>query len=324
MKQSLSLWLVLGIFSSAYADVSLYVSADAAAGGDGSRQRPCQTVTQARDTIRSLRKAGSLQRGEAVTVNIQPGVYPLRASFELTAQDSGSAEAPVVYRAAAHGKASFQGGVVLQATSFQPIADESVRARLDATVRDKVRVCDLAAKFPDAFPQFKTSFRGAPVAPWLYVDHQPMTLARWPNATDTDAGWATFSKAVDTGLPQPDASDPALRKLHPGSFVFENPRPARWNLAEGVWLLGYWTHDWSDEVIRIASYDKEKKIITLAAPHSYGINAGTWARPNAGSLRSMRWRNWTHRGNGIWIVRINGSISTRSVISLRRRSCWRL
>ncbi len=29
-------------------------------------------------------------------------------------------------------------------------------------------------------------------------------------------------------------------------------------------------------MIRIASYDKEKKIITLAAPHSYGINAGTW------------------------------------------------
>jgi hypothetical protein len=86
----------------------------------------------------------------------------------------------------------------------------------------------------------------------------------------------TFSKAVDTGLPQPEAADPALHKLRPGSFLFDDPRPARWNLSEGVWLLGYWTHDWSDEVIRIASYDTESKVITLAAPHSYGINAGTW------------------------------------------------
>ena len=90
------------------------------------------------------------------------------------------------------------------------------------------------------------------------------------------AGWAGFTKAVDTGLPKADATDPALRKPHPGSFVFDDPRPARWNLQEGVWLLGYWTHDWCDEVIRVASYDKERKVITLAAPHSYGIIGGTW------------------------------------------------
>jgi hypothetical protein len=31
-------------------------------------------------------------------------------------------------------------------------------------------------------------------------------------------------------------------------------------LPEGVWLLGCWTHDGSDEVIRIAWYDKEQNI----------------------------------------------------------------
>ncbi len=47
-------------------------------------------------------------------------------------------------------------------------------------------------------------------------------------------------------------------------------------MEEGVWLLGYWTHDWSDEVIRVAAYDANKKVITMAAPHIYGINSGTW------------------------------------------------
>lgn len=276
MRTCLSLWIVLGMISCAWADVELYVSADAAAGGDGSRQRPYQTLTQARDAIRAQRAAGTLAGGDAVTVHVGRGVYPLNASFELNAQDSGTAETPVVYRAENIGTARLQGGVALASESFQPIADAAVRSRLDDAVRDKVRVCDLAARVPGEFPEFKTAFRGPPAAPWLYVNRRPMTLARWPNAGAGDAQWATFSKAVDTGLAQPEAADPAWRKPHPGAFVFDDPRPARWNLADGVWLLGYWTHDWSDEVIRIASYDPQQKIIALAAPHSYGINAGTW------------------------------------------------
>ena len=272
----LSLWLVLGMVSCACAEVEVYVSADATAGGDGSRARPYQTLTQARDGIRELRRQGTLKSGEAVTVYVEPGVYPLSSSFELGSADSGTADAPVVYRASKSGTARFQGGIVLKPSSFKPVADTSVLSRLDEAVRDKVQVCDLSAEVPGTFSDLKTAFRGVPAAPWLYMNDQPMTLARWPNVTATDDGWASFSKAVDTGLPQPDATDPALRKAHPGSFIFEDARPARWNLADGVWLLGYWTHDWSDEVIRIASYDKERNVITLAAPHSYGINAGTW------------------------------------------------
>jgi len=269
MMKCLLLWFSLGMVSCAYAQVDVYVSAEAPAGGDGTRGKPYQTLTQARDGIRTL-------RGEPVTVHVAPGVYSLGASFELSAADSGTVEAPIVYRAGKGGKVRLQGGVTLAPSSFKPITDASVLSRLDAAVREKVRVCDLSAQVPGAFSEFKTAFRGVPAAPWLYVNHQPMTLARWPNATATEAGWATFSKAVDTGLPQPDAVDPALRKAHPGSFVFEDSRPGRWNLDDGVWLLGYWTHDWSDEVIRVASYDQQTKVITLAAPHSYGINAGTW------------------------------------------------
>jgi hypothetical protein len=262
--------------SCAYADVEVCVSPSAAPGGDGSRAKPYQTLAQARDGIRALRKAGTLKSTEKVTVSLEPGDYPLGDSFELTAEDSGTPESPIVYRAWERGKARLVGGVILEATSFKPVADPAVLSRLDPAARDKVRVCDLPGKAPAAFSQFKTAFHGVPAAPWLYVNHQPMTLARWPNATAANAGWAGFSKAIDTGLPKPDASDPALRKPHPGSFLFDDPRPARWNLSEGVWLHGYWTHDWCDEVIRVGSYDKEKKVVTLAAPHSYGINAGTW------------------------------------------------
>lgn len=276
MLKWVSVWLILGAAVCAQGEQVLSVAADAAAGGDGSLQSPFQTLVQARDSIRARRQAGTLKEGEAVTVVVAPGVYPLAASFALNAEDSGTAQAPVVYRAREAGKTRLQGGLTLDPGAFRSVTDSAVLARLDPAVRERVRVCDLSASVPAAFPEFKTSFHGSPAAPWLYVNHRPMTLARWPNAVGDQTQWATFSQAVDTGLPQPDAADPALQKLHPGAFAFDDPRPARWNLAEGVWLLGYWTHDWSDEAIRVASYDPQRKVVALAAPHNYGINAGTW------------------------------------------------
>ncbi|MCA9248117.1 MAG: right-handed parallel beta-helix repeat-containing protein [Planctomycetales bacterium] len=268
--------MILIVASLAHADHNLFVSAQAEAGGEGTREKPLGSLSQARDHIRALRKAGTLTAGEAVTVHVASGIYPTSSSFELTAADSGTVEGPVVYRAESPHQARIQGGMTLAAAWFQPVTELEVLARLDAPVREHVRVCDLADRAPGDFADLKPSFRGAPAAPWLYVNQQPMTLARWPNVTSGDAGWATFTQSVDTGLPQPQAADPSSHKLHPGAFRFDDPRPERWHLEQGVWLFGYWTHDWSDEVIRIASYDKVTRVIGLAAPHSYGINAGTW------------------------------------------------
>jgi len=266
----------LGSVACIAGEFKVYVAADAAAGGNGEERSPYQTLTQARDGVRQARKAGAIEGGDAVTVLIGPGVYALDATFELTGRDSGTAAAPVVYRALQRGQSRIHGGVTLAPEAFRPLADERVLARLDPAARGKVLVCDVSAAAGGGFAPLKTAYRGTPAGPWLYVDRQPMTLARWPNADAPEGGWTSFSKAIDTGLPQPQAADPALRKLHPGAFEYDDPRPARWNLDEGVWLLGYWTHDWRAEVIRVASYERAQKVIALAAPHSYGINAGTW------------------------------------------------
>ncbi|MBU0606767.1 MAG: hypothetical protein KKI08_02725, partial [Armatimonadetes bacterium] len=63
------------------------------AGNDG----PFQTLQRARDEVRKLKAAGQL--GAGVTIQVRAGLYQLPETLTLDAQDSGSAEAPVVYQA---------------------------------------------------------------------------------------------------------------------------------------------------------------------------------------------------------------------------------
>ncbi|WP_162275969.1 right-handed parallel beta-helix repeat-containing protein [Roseimaritima ulvae] len=256
------------------AEAHVYVASGANTGGNGSRAQPFVTLHEAREAIAAARKADRVTG--KVTVHVANGVYPLDTSFALGSDDSGTAESPIEYRSVEPGGAHLRGGITLQPSGFQAVSDAAVLERLDPAVRRHVRVYDLSEAMPESIPDFKVAFRGKPRGPWLYVDGQPMTLARWPNRDAAEGGWAGFTKALDTGLPDPGSDDPAKRKAHPGSFEFKDPRPARWNLDKGVWLQGYWTHDWSDEVIRVASYDADRHAITLAAPHNYGIMGGTW------------------------------------------------
>ena len=122
--------LVLGMVSCVCIGAELHVSTNAAGGGNGSRQAPYQTLTQARDAIRVMRKAGTLKSGEAMTVILESGVYRLGASFELASADGGTADAPVVYRARERGKARLQGGIGLEPSSFKQIGRASCRVRV--------------------------------------------------------------------------------------------------------------------------------------------------------------------------------------------------
>ncbi len=257
--QTLYLCTLLSITAHLDAEETIYVS------------ESVQNLLQARDSIREGRKSGKIPQDSPVTVVIKPGIYRIDESVVFGALDGG-----VTYRAEKSGTVSFRGGSTLNTEKFSKISDPKILNRLSEDVRDKIFVYDLAEIIPKELPAYPKSFKGTPPAPWLYMDGEIMTLARWPNRDAANKGWATFTKVIDNGLPDPKATDPAQRKHHPGAFVFDADRPKRWNIDAGAWLLGYWTHDWSDEVIQIAKYDPQQNVIRLAAPHSYGLKGGTW------------------------------------------------
>ena len=85
----------------------------------GRTDGPVATLERARDAIRERRKAGL---AEPVTVFIHAGNYSLAKTFTLAKEDSGTAEAPVVWRAYGNDKPVLVGGAVI--TGWQSVTDD--------------------------------------------------------------------------------------------------------------------------------------------------------------------------------------------------------
>ena len=241
------------------------------------KMRPGDSFARVRDEIRAARAAGKVAPGEKVTVTLAPGEYCVAGNrLELSAADSGTADAPTVWRAERRSSVRLFGGVRLKASDFAPVKDESVSLRLDPAVRKSVRVADLSSRFPGGFKPWPDSIRGVPPGPWLCRDGDYLPVARWPNADAANHGWAGFNVCLKPGgnewkraakNPPPDASAP-------GAFEFPGDRPARWRFGEGVWMLAYWNFDWACEYLRAASFDSATKALTLATWAQYGLGKG--------------------------------------------------
>ena len=238
---------------------ALYVAPDGSDANPGTRAKPFATLEGARDAIRALKKAGGLPEGGA-TVVIRGGVYERKNTFALTRADSGTPDAPVVYRAARGEEVRLVGGRVV--TGWKPVADKATLDRLDPAARGNVVAADLKA--------LGVADLGGVAGNRLELlfDDQPMTLARWPNDG--------FIKI--TGLVEPGTKNVRGTKgSKTGKFIYDGDRPARWAAEKDPWVHGYWFWDWSDQRHRVESIDTAKRTIAVKPPyHSYGYRVGQW------------------------------------------------
>lgn len=210
---------------------------------------PNETLEGARDRIRELRRENRLPRGP-ITVVVRGGTYFRTHPFELTAEDSGSADSPITYRAASGETVRIVGGRRIDA-ALQAVPSPLL-ARVPAVARPYVRFIDLDAE----------NVAGVD----LFIDGAPGQMARWP-----DEGWAHITdvpsaKPVDVRGIKGDAS---------GRIVVDTDRLACWAGEPDTWLHGYWFWDWADERQRVSAIDVAHHEITLAPPlHHYGYRKG--------------------------------------------------
>lgn len=220
-----------------------------------------------------VRNLPAEKKAHGVEIVLANGDYELPGSVVLTKEDGGvSPSAPVVWRAAERGRARILGARRIRPESFRPLKDGRLLARLPKEARGRVLVADVSTALTgpvDPLPE--GSFVLTP-PPTVFIDHSFGRLARWPNE-----GWATFTNSVDAGeLKGGETEEGRLG----GAFVFSDPRARRWNFEEGVWLNGYWTHDWYNNSVKALRYGCENgtnDVIRLARPIPYGVMGGrTW------------------------------------------------
>ncbi len=252
------------------APLSLHVAPGGSDTQPGTADKPLLTLDRARDALRTLRREGRIP-AEGATVVVHGGLYPVRQSLRLDPADSGTRTAPVVFRAAPGESPVFSGGAQLAA--FKPATDPADLDRLAEGVRGRVLVSDLAVAgvtevLPFSLGGFSSGrgFRTHP-AMELFVDGEPMTLARWPNEG--------FVKTGEVPAPLTLPAYDGKRGSPEGRFRFEGDRPARWVKEPDAWLYGYWFWDWADSYEKIERIDLDAREIHLARPwHGYGYRRG--------------------------------------------------
>lgn len=209
------------------------VAAPNAEGTDG----PLASLTGARDAIRRLRAAG---RAGPFRVKVAPGEYSLREPLVLEPQDSGTADAPVIYEAAGPEKPRFSGG--RRITGWTRRADGLWTARIP-------QVADGTWYFEQLWVNGNRAVRArSPNKFYYYVSR------KIDHYIDSSSGQAVgsvnraFQARPEDIAPLCDLSG---QELH------------------DVTIVTY--HSWEASRSRIASLDRAQSIVAVTAPIRWGF-----------------------------------------------------
>ncbi len=260
MQIAIAVLLVSALTIAPCAALELHVAPGGDDAGPGTARRPFATLTRARDAVREA-KADGLPEG-GITVWLHGGRYELAERLELGPEDSGSENAPILWRAQPGKPVVLSGGRRIPTRAFGPVTDASVLGRLPEEARGHVVQADLRALGVEEF--------GSPAGGGLEVffGEDRLTLARWPNQGFTRIEALLDIKPTDVRGRKGDAV---------GKWVFEGDRPLRWIGEKDLWVHGYWFHDWADQRHRVQRIDRDDRTIEVEEPyHHYGYRKGQW------------------------------------------------
>lgn len=254
--------LMLALMAYSAEAAQIWVAPNGAAAAPGTAQRPLATLPQARDLARQQLKAG-----QSVEIVLRSGTYELKAPLELGAADSGTAQKPVVWRAAPGAQVRLSAGRNL--TGWRPVSDAAIRERLDPAVQNRVLEIDLKAQGITEYGDMSGGFsKSGSTGLELFVDDAPMHISRYPNQ-----GFISIAEVM--GATPIDVR--GTRGTKEGIFRVADQRITRWVKEKDPRVMGYWFWDWADERQKVAAIDPEKLTLTLSAPwHGSGYRKGQY------------------------------------------------
>ncbi|MGQ9730340.1 MAG: right-handed parallel beta-helix repeat-containing protein [Candidatus Zipacnadales bacterium] len=199
--------------------------------GDG----PFATLKRARDELRKRKQAGQLTRG--ATIYVRGGTYELHETLQLSAEDSGTAEHPLLIREYENEQSVLVGSRAVN--DFRPWRGEVLRCDLRGTALEGI-----------AFKQ-------------LFYRGERMIMARYPNKDPRDphfGEWA-YVLAVDS----PNVKD---------HFTCTEDVIKNWSQVEQAEICIHPAYGWAWNIVKVKSVDRDTARINLAQNVSYDLRVG--------------------------------------------------
>lgn len=247
-----------------------HVAPDGDDANPGTKDQPFATLERARTAAREHERRGD----DYATIRLAPGIHRRTKPLLLEARD-----ARLVIRGPADRSARIHAGRPIDATMMQPVNAGPMAERLAPAARGHVVAIDVSALGLGNAARPPDLYQDGGGLPEVYADDEPLPLARWPNEKP-----ATMERVLDKGK----WDGPAAGRRG-GSFVAREDRPARWNVAEGVWLEGYWRVPWDPATIRVAAIDPAARRIDLAAAINNGIGSKYAPKGELGDGKEPWW-----------------------------------
>jgi len=203
----------------------------------GTQEKPFGTLQRAQQAARSA--------GPGTTVVVGAGTYHLTAPLSFAEQDSGTAAAPVVYRAAEGARPVLSGARELSVAGFRPYQGEILQLDLGGV---EIK---------------STDFRQ------LFLDGKRMELARRPNADPARPFTGGWSYVGGKSEAKQKTETPRDRLAFAAGDVghYAHPEDGEVNVYSG--------HNWNNQILPIQSIDYTEDVITLGGKaHTLGILPG--------------------------------------------------
>lgn len=217
----------------------------------GTVERPFATLERAVEAARGHDRRR--QEFPADIIRLAPGLHARSAPLLLDARDS-----KLVIRGPDDRAATLHAGRFIEAAAFVPVTDAAIRQRLDPAARARVVQLDLRAAGLARVARPPDVYHDGGGLPDLFIDEVPQPLARWP-----DEAAATMERVLDRGEP----------RRRGGVFIARDDRVSRWNVADGLWLEGYWRVPWDPAAIRVAAIEPATRRVDLAGATQGGIGS---------------------------------------------------
>lgn len=256
------LTIICGLFIGAYAEgIEIHVSSDGTDfnNNSASRENPLATLKGARDFLRAM---GDFE-GPAEVI-FHGGVYVFDSTVSFAAEDSGTWQYPVTYKAAPGERVVFSGAKRLE--SFAPVTDEAILDRLYPEVRGKVIEVNLSKEGISAelinFTRLHDTQSGTGEnvrTIQFYLNDKAQRIARWPNS-----GYRIMTSAAASG---------GQTTIY---YNQADSEPTRWTNAENMFLEGNFDNDYQGEWARVDEVMPESGAIKL----KYSVSAASKSSPN--------------------------------------------